>query len=374
MRNVLYPPVIVSQLTGTFPFSLSPNADISFCWFGWPFLVAVGKLTFTLLAFLLFISNSEEYTSLFGGWGGIDLATSMMVVITGFIADLFIFLMTIKDHREIQNIQSNFASFVVNLLSEAESDIYLHNHLEILKKRGTWLKTRVKIVVILTIMNYIITASTGIFYGIYLNKPIWITLSSSLVAYCMQGVNIIRQVQVLVLSGFLLWIWFGLRILRFQLLGQLGSGSDRDLERVLHKWKSIIDLIEEFNVKFQWQLACGTFVSLISVLTSFYQFGSWLVAVGLMSTVGTLPAILSSIFVVCSVTRVASDIQSEGKLFIEVLRDVDGCKWVRRNVALNRRIRLCHISGALQSPKIRPGHFFTLGRCFIPSVGNISFF
>lgn len=368
LRKILYPPVIVSQITGTFPFSLASNADICFTWYDWPVFATFAKLVYFLLGFFLFIINQDDYTSILGGWSGIDLATTLLVVSTGYAADLFICLTVINDPLAIQSSHNDLVNLVVNILSETGTSSILHSQLETLKKKECWMKRRVTVVVILSLVNYTLGIFTGIFFGISFGKPLWLTASVVLVTYSVSGGTIIREVQVLVVAGGILWIWFGMRVLRCRLLEQVSAGNSRDLERLLQQWKRMNDMIEEFNMKFQWMLTCTIFVLLISILAAFYQFGSWMVFAGFFSTFATLPGIVVGVTVVCSVTAAATDVNSEGRLFIEALRDVGGCEWVRDNGALSRHVKLCHISGALQPPKIRPGHFFTLARSLFPSV------
>lgn len=370
LRKLIHLPVLVSQITGTFPLKFGLEADLDFSWLSWPSIIHLVKLVATCIGGLTFYVFRKEFGILFGGWSQTDMITSFLVGLVGNTSDIFTGVMMLMERDHILKFHSDVIEFAVDMVKTSSSSERKEQN-EWLNGRRKWLERRVMILVFLAAAGYLGILFSAYLLGIIFEKPGWILMMLPLISYIALPLNVLRKVQVFILIGVLIHIWVGLRILRHLIHHQTIGGNPRDMDKVLRQWKRANDLVEKFNVILQWPLVCGTLTLLISILATFYNFCSWAVITGPMSAMATVPGMAGSFLTLFSICAVASQVNQEGRKCTNALRDLGECEWIQKEIPLRRQLRLYHVAAALRPTMVQPGHFFPLGRSLIPSVSCI---
>lgn len=368
LRNVLHFPMRVAQITGSFPFLFGRNCEISFRFLSKPAVMHIIRSLCSLAIGSFYYMYKNEYVGLFMEYSKVDRVTSDLITSVGIISDLFTTIMTISARDHFIIFHNQLITFILDIMGKKPTDAGQVRFLEMLETRGNWVKRGVVMTVCFAAAGYIGILWQGISVGLTLQKVDWLLATLPLVGYYMIPANILRIVHVLVIVGILSYLWFGMRLLRHHLLLRTSDQNCLDLVDTLRQWKRMNEMIEEFNVTFQWPLVSITSFLVIFVLCVFYDMFSWLGATGLMSAMATLPGIMASLVPFLSLCAAAASINSEGKLCVQALRDLGTCEWVENDNILSRNVRMSHFVGAMETPEIRPGKFFTLGRRLIQSV------
>lgn len=371
LRKLLLITISISQITGSFPFSFDSDAELSFRWFSWPSISHFIKLVGLLFCWGLMLIFRDEYLATLGGWAELDIIASFLISIVGYVADVLTGIMALKNYPHIVKFYSHLVNFGIDMQKEASQMGPQKEVEQEMERRRRWLEVKVKVTVFFSVMNFTILSSIGLFLGNLLGSESWILATIPLVAFCIAPINLLRKIPIFLVIGVLTWIWGGLRIVRNQFRNLATTGNPQKLGKVLDNWKRANDLIEEYNIRFQWALLFGIFSLLVSILCTFYELCSWIMVVGPITTIVTLPGTISNTLALRSLCAIASDVNHEGKLCVEALRDIGGCKWLQKDQALVRKVKLTHVTGALQPPEITPGQFFTLGKRLIPSVSYL---
>lgn len=367
LQKLIHFPILVSQVTGSFPFKYGLHANLEFGWLSWPTLIHLVKLVVGCFTIIVLYCYKKEYISVLGGWSKIDMITFFLIGTVGLIADICTAVITLKERNHILKYHSDIIEFVMDIFS-ASSPTERQEQGEWLNGKKNWLERGVWTIVFFAVVGYIGLLLSSFILGIILEKSSWIMITLPLITYVVMPLHILRNIQFLLITGALMYIWLGMRILRYRLHRQTFAGNPINMEAGLHQLKRAYDLVEQFNVRFQWQLAVGTLYLLISILATFNKFCSWLAVTGPMSALVIFPAMIPSFLTLFSICTVASQIHQEGRRCIESLRDLGAYGWIQKTVPLMRQLRLYHAAEALYPTMVEPGHFFTLGRNLIPSV------
>ncbi len=121
------------------------------------------------------------------------------------------------------------------------------------------------------------------------------------------------KAKILVISGILSYIWFGLAALNDHFSKLIHDGTLEDevkANNCLDHFKRISDLIKEINSTFQWILINGMLTLLITVLCYFFQFCSWYIEFGLTVIIGLAPGLISCTVTLHCLCEAASDIET----------------------------------------------------------------
>lgn len=317
LHGILYYPVKVSQLTGSFIFSLEPNAEISFSWFALPFILVVCKIALGSIFYALFWLYKEEYVVTFGNWTDVDLFTYTSMASIGFCSDILCSINAMLYRNRIIKFHNELVQFTLQVQSEsvAKDPQSLDKYLKAFKKSKNTILVSVAISIIFACFSFLSALSTSLVIGIKLvASRTFIVITVPIVLFFAVLLSIVRNSQYYIISSALSFISFTLGAINDQLKWEtLFQRKDTfELEKILQYYKRTNGIIKDVNSTFKWILVTGMLTLLFNTLCALFEIFAWIPAVGLLITIivifPMLPPVITPLYCVC---KAAADIRKE---------------------------------------------------------------
>lgn len=319
LYKVLKIPVRASQLTGSFIFNLNSNAELSFSYFGWPFINSILQLLLCVIAFTIFLLHKSEYLFVFGNWNTTDLISNSLLIMLPFSIDIFTSIITYKGRNSFISFHNQqFVPSIAGILADYSSSADLMTRLKTVTSKQMWLSYKVYVLVVFSLLGYLAGLGTSLMAAKSLLKTTpnsyWVSVFIPFILIFMIARTTMCKAQFLVVSGNLSYIWVGLAALKDHLNRLIDEGTLEDEGRVikcLNNLKRINDLIKEFNTLMQWILINGILTLSIAVLCYLFQFCSWYVEFGAVVIGGLAPGLISCLVTLHCLCEAASEIEIE---------------------------------------------------------------
>lgn len=317
LHGILYYPVKISQLTGSFIFSLEPNAEMSFSWFALPFILVVCKIALGSIFYVLFWLYKEEYVVTFGNWSDVDLFTYTSMASVGFCSDILCSINAILYRNRIIKFHNELVQFTMQVQSEsvAKDSQLLDKYLKTFKKSKNTFLGFVTISIIFASFSFLSALSTSLVIGIKLvASRTFIVITVPIVLFFAVLLSIVRNSQYYIISSALTFISFALGAISDQLKWEtLFQRNDTfELEKILQHYKRTNCIIKDVNSTFKWILVTGMLTLLFNTLCALFETFAWIPAVGLLITIivifPMLPPVITPLYSVC---KAAVDIRKE---------------------------------------------------------------
>ncbi|CAL8117870.1 unnamed protein product [Orchesella dallaii] len=343
----------------------------------------------------LFLTYSDSYGAIFGGWGETERFSHVLSVVTILICDSIFTFFSFRDVKNMTVFYANLYNFIFETTTLAVSTLggigggsgherrmILAQYIKRLKSIQWSIDRKVYVIVVCSVLAYAcsivpawILASTlqeteeldtVLLFGLPILNLVYVSLHN------------LRQVVYYAPIGALKSIWFSLSVLNdlvsYEVTskdddeddGKKGKKKEERISKLLEQFQTVYDLVEDVNVRFQWILITGSISLLVTITCSAFEFCTWSAAGGILPVVVSLSCVLSNAMTFYEICAASSDVTREAKACMTLLRDVGPS--VAHNRELFHKITMWHMEGTIQPPTISPGYFFTLRRRVLPPI------